>query len=375
MKPKRASLWLAIALLLVLSALPNQAAVVMSPYLQAVTANSIYVLVECDSTDAVKVEYGPTETYGAVATTESTAATEGSVPQTYVHNIKLAGLQPDTVYHYRVSQGGEPTADQTFTTAALPGASFRFAIMGDCRTGVKPHAAIAARIAAADPRFSVYLGDLCVNKAYDKFKNEFFLPEELALIAKVPFMNAVGNHENWSPNTQAFTEGISDLSGTQDYYSFDYGDIHFVCINNQVPYTVDSPQYAFVAKDLAATKQPWKIVYFHKPAYGSGGHGEDTGMKAMTAALFEPNKVDLVLAGHSHFYQHNRVNGIPHLVIGGGGAPLVQPVDALYTVKSAKLYNYAIVDFTPASLHLVVHDDAGNVIDTIDLAKPAMVKQ
>jgi len=194
------------------------------------------------------------------------------------------------------------------------------------------------------------------------------------LDARVPFMNAAGNHESWSPNTQAFTENIADTSGTQEYYSYDYGDIHFVCINNELPYTVGSPQYDFVAKDLAATKQPWKIVYFHKPAYGSGGHGEDAAMKAMTTALFEPNKVDLVLAGHSHFYQHNLVNGIPHLVIGGGGAPLVPPVDAPYTIKSAKAYDYAMVDVTPNSLHLVVYDDAGNVIDTLDLAKVAATK-
>jgi len=353
----------------VIATLPNQAATVMSPYLQAVTATSIYVLVECDSTDAVKVEYGPTDAYGAVAATEKAVATDGSNPQTYVHNIKLTGLQLNTVYHYRVSQGGEPTADQTFSTAVQPGESFRFAIMGDCRTGTKQHAAIAARIDAADPRFSVYLGDLCADGSYARFKSEFFLPEELALIAQVPFMNAVGNHEGWSPNTQAFTEGIADISGTQDYYSYDYGDIHFVCLNNQLSYKADSPQYTFLAKDLAATQQPWKIVYFHKPAYGSGGHGEDADMKAMTAALFEPNKVDLVLAGHSHFYQHNLVNGIPHLVIGGGGAPLVQPIDAAYTVKSEKKYNYAMVDFTPASLHLVVYDDAGAVLDTIDLKK------
>jgi len=64
-------------------------AMVRTPYLQAVTQNSVYVLVECDSSDPVTVEYGETSLYGSSAVTEST-----SQPDTgkWVHEIKLTGL-------------------------------------------------------------------------------------------------------------------------------------------------------------------------------------------------------------------------------------------------------------------------------------------
>ena len=81
-------------------AIPGSAAMVMTPYLQAVTTNSVYVLVECDSTSTVTVDYGLTTSYGSAATTESYNSTTGS---TYIHNIKLTGLSANTTYHSRAS--------------------------------------------------------------------------------------------------------------------------------------------------------------------------------------------------------------------------------------------------------------------------------
>ena len=45
-------------------------------------------------------------------------------------------------------------------------------------------------------------------------------------------------------------------------------------------------------------------------------------MKTLSQNVFVPNNVDLVLNGHTHFYQHNLVSGIHHLVTAGGGAGL-----------------------------------------------------
>ena len=109
-------------------AIPGSAAMVMTPYLQAVTTNSVYVLVECDSTSTVTVQYGLTTSYGSAATTQSYDSTTGS---TWVHNVKLTGLQANTTYHYRASQGGAYSSDYTFKTACNAGTSFRFAFAAD----------------------------------------------------------------------------------------------------------------------------------------------------------------------------------------------------------------------------------------------------
>lgn len=339
----------------------------MPPYLQAVTPHSIYVLVESSWSQPVTVEYGETTTYDRSAQTESREqTTEG----TYVHNIQLSGLDPNTTYHYRARQGGDVSADASFRTAPNPGTPFRFAWLADFRTNVSVHDIIAIHAANANPVMLLYGGDLCMNSKYTSFKEQFFRPNELALIARVPFFNAPGNHEGWKENTKAFTQSPASASGTQNYYSFDYGDIHVLMLNNEIPYDEASPQFKFAQEDLARTTKPWKIVGAHRPAYCAGGHNEDINMKKLTVKVFEPNHVDLVLAGHTHFFQHNLVNGIHHFVLGSVGAPLYNVGSAPYVVKSAKEYNYGVFDITPTTLILNVYNERNVLLDSLTLNKP-----
>lgn len=337
----------------------------MTPYLQAVTANSIYVLVESDSTDPVTVRYGESTDCNLQTNSEKVEPTTAS-PVTFVHKIKLTGLKPDTLYHYSISNGSVYSADYSFWTAANPGTQFRFAWMADCRTGMKIHDDIADLIKSESPRFSLYGGDLCGNSSYQSFKNEFFRTNELALIADVPFFNTPGNHEAWSQNTKAFTEAPDSPSGNQGFYSFDYGDLHVLVLNYMDERHFDE-EYQFTKQDLQSSDKTWKIVVCHAPAYCAGGHGEDSHMKTLTKEIFEPAKVNMVISGHSHFYQHNFVNGIHHMIIGTAGGELYQPQKASYTLKSVKDYNFAIVDVSPSFLHMIVYNNRGQVLDKINL--------
>ena len=140
-------------------------------------------------------------------------------------------------------------------------------------------------------------------------------------------------------------------------------------LNTEIARSVGSDQYNFALNDLASTKKAWKIVFFHKPAYVAGGHAEDPDMVVMSANIFIPNNVDLVLTGHSHFYQHNQVSGLDHFVLGGGGAELDTVGGAPYVLKSVQDYNHAIIDVTPTTVHMVVYNDRGSVLDTFDLTK------
>jgi acid phosphatase type 7 len=360
-----------------------RADIITGPYLQAVGEKEITVMAECDSDAKATVDYGTTAAYGKTATTtamlapSSTAkkskgaeqpSTEAAKSQ--VHRIKLTGLEPNTLYHYRVKQGATTSGDFTFRTAPPSGTTVRWAFLADFRTNTAIHDAIAERVLKIDkPAMLLYGGDLCGSSNYDSWKKEFFRPKEMALIGNVPFFNTPGNHEGWTQNTRAFTQQPG--TGTDGYFSFDYGDMHILCVNYQVPYDAKSPQYAFAKKDLAETKKLWKIVFTHSPAYCSGGHGEDKKMKEMTTDIFEPNKVDMVLAGHTHFYQHNMVNGIHHMVIGSVGAPLYKPTQASYVVKMASDYCYGVFDMTPAKLTLNVFNDKGTLLEKIVLEKKA----
>lgn len=335
-------------------------------YLQAVTSDSVYVMAESKDSKPLTVFYGTTTSYGRSAFTVSTAYTTKG---TYIHRIALTGLTPDTIYYYRLGNHND-----SFTTAVNPGSSFRFAWMSDFETGTSTHDKIATLVLAASPHFSLYGGDLCeIGSSYLSYKNEFFRSNQLSLAARVPFFNATGNGEKWETNTKAFTQAPSSASGNQGYYSFDYGDLHVVIMNYMDPdgYAEGSPQYDFIASDLAATTKKWKIVTCHVPAYTSGGeHGENDGMIALTKNVFEPRGVDLVLSGHNHFYQRNFVNGIYHLIIGSAGASLYDagPVSG-YTEVSIKSHCWAIFDLTPTSLQVHVYDEEGEELDSLLLSK------
>ena len=351
------------------------ATISMQPYLMGVQATSVYVLVECSTTAAVTVNYGLTTSYGSTATDETYTATTAS-PVTYVHKIKLTGLAAGTVYHYQAVQGTSTSADYNFKSAPAVGSSFRFAFQADERTNTSPHDQISALIKTANPVLLLQGGDVCTASTYSYYKSEFFRTNELNNISYIPFIWAAGNHEGWTTNTQAFSKAPNTTSGAEDYYSFDYGDIHFLVLDTQTSYASGSAQYNFAASDLSSTTKRWKIVVAHIPGYtygGSGAHTTDANMITMSTNIFTPDGVDLVLNGHNHFYQHNKVSNVDYIVIGSAGAPLyTTSSNASYTIKSSSTYCYGIFDFTPTSLKMNVYDNVGALVDSLTWNKSVL---
>ena len=345
----------------------STAGIIMRPYLQALTPTSVYVLVESDSPGAVNVVYGTAPDCGLSAKTESVALTTAT-PVTYVHRIPLRGLRPETVYYYRAGEGGAFSELSRFSTGSLPGTPFRFAWVADDRNGPEVFDSVIVHVAAMYPLIALYGGDLCPRPGYFDWKTGFFRSPQVNFGGSVPWVNTPGNHEKWTTNTQAFTHGPVG-SASQEFFSFDCGDMHVLVLNSELPLGAGTPQYAFADEDLHGTNRQWKVVMVHKPAYCAGGHGEDSSMIALSSAVFETTGVDLVLTGHSHFYQHNLVNRIHHMVIGSAGAPLYDPAHAWYTQKSLKEYNWAVADVRPESLSLFVYNERGMPLDTLLLKK------
>jgi len=94
----------------------------------------------------------------------------------------------------------------------------------------------------------------------------------------------------------------------EQYYSFDYRNIHFLAISTEIPFNVNSAQYKFVDNDLSkASSDPnidWIVVYFHRPMYTiPSTHSAISSLRSTYHPLFEQYGVDLVLQGHNHNYQ------------------------------------------------------------------------
>ncbi len=343
------------------------AKVLMRPYLQGLTSNEILIMVETDSQEKVKINY-ISKTNGSInQTIESSYFKETeTTPKTYVHRVVLNNLDANSEYTYSLKTN-DTNYMGGFKTLIKKGESsnFTFASYGDSRSAPKIFAKITQGMISKNPDFSVYLGDLAYDGSYKLWKEEFFIPQQLEMAANVPFYNAVGNHEKWITNTQAFTDAPTCNSNDKGYYSFDCGDFHFLVLSTEQNVTKNAPQWQFAKKDLESSKAKWKIVAFHIPAYSAGAHNENKKMIAFTSEIFEKNKVDIVLTGHSHFYQHNLINGINHFVLGGGGSPLYNPKEAKYVIKSAKVYHYAIFKYFEQSLTMTVYDLENKIVDFV----------
>ena len=93
-------------------------------------------------------------------------------------------------------------------------------------------------------------------------------------------------------------------SGTEAYYSFDFGRAHFVCLDS---HDLDRRPTGLMARwlkmDLERTRQDWIIAYFHHPPYTKGTHDSDREkqlieMRTLIMPILETGGVDLVLTGH-----------------------------------------------------------------------------
>src|SRR2546425_5664596 len=100
-------------------------------------------------------------------------------------------------------------------------------------------------------------------------------------------------------------------SGTEAYYSFNYANIHFVCLDsidsNRSP---SGAMLTWLKADLAANTRQWLIAFWHYPPYSKGSHDSDpdttsTQMRQYVLPILDDYGVDLVLSGHSHSYERS----------------------------------------------------------------------
>jgi hypothetical protein len=101
-------------------------------------------------------------------------------------------------------------------------------------------------------------------------------------------------------------------SGSPLYYSFDYGDLHAVCLDSFLSdRSTNGAMLTWLRSDLAMTEKDWIIAYWHHPPYSWGSHISDTDeremvdMRTRVLPILEDYGVDLVLSGHSHVYERS----------------------------------------------------------------------
>jgi predicted phosphodiesterase len=195
--------------------------------------------------------------------------------------------------------------------------SVRFGVIGDNGTGEKAEYEVGQQMATYHEKFPftfvIMNGDnLYGGERPQDFVNKFEAPYKALLDAKVDFFATLGNHDD--PN-QRFYKPFN--MGGQRYYTFKKGNARFFSLDSNY---MDPVQIAWLEKELKASGSDWKIPYFHHPLYASGMHGSQVDLRVILEPLFIKYGVDVVFAGHEHFYQRIKPQqGITYFISGAAG--------------------------------------------------------
>ena len=178
---------------------------------------------------------------------------------------------------------------------------FNFAAVGDM--GCSPLTEkIINDINNKSPEVILALGDL----SYQRDNADCWLNIVAPVEPKLKIV--LGDHDYDSDSVLKQYKDHFNMS--QEYYSFNYENVHFIALATEIPFDINSSQYNFVKNDLeAASKNPdiiWTIVYSYRPQYSSPSvHPGNSILREMYHPLFQKYNVDIILQAHNHNYQRS----------------------------------------------------------------------
>ena len=381
-----------------------------------------------------------------------TKITSPAIPEVEQHYLRyraeLTGLPFDSAITYRVKLGAAVVREGIFKTRASAQKPIRFVAVGDLANGKPEQNAIAFQISKQKPDFLMALGDIVysggrasqyMHHFWSTYNNVATPGEKTGapLMASIPFYPIIGNHDADNSKLPDYPDAFSAFFffsapkngpglGTWNLplgkdpkvaatfraragaeypalceYSFDYGPAHFVCLDTN-SYTAPEAIRSWVEKDLTASKQPWKFVCFHAPAFHTSPQHYSEQKMRLLEPVFEKCGVAVVFAGHVHNYQRSKPlrftpnpptrdargrvngtftfdtafdgitktkpNGIIHIVSGGGGATLYKTDFAKTVAKmlaetpenyqpltekfTADQHSFSLVDLTPTTFEM-----------------------
>ena len=308
-----------------------KATLMRGPYLQTSTPSSISLRWRTSSPETSQVIFGTSFNQLDMTNSDSMTVTD--------HIIMLTNLLADTRYYYSVGATNSilagPSTNHFFLTHPLPGTPkpVRVWVIGDA--GTRSASQIAVRDAFENFNGTntlhawLQLGDNAYDVGSDtEYQSALFAvyTNELRHCVTWP---TLGNHDTAQLSDYVDTYPYFDIftlptageaggvpSGTEHYYSFDLGMVHFICLDSMTASRATNGAMAlWLQSDLAVTTNRWLVAYWHHPPYSKGSHdsdgeGELIQMRQNFLPLLEAGGVDLVFSGHSHAYERSKlING------------------------------------------------------------------
>lgn len=234
------------------------------------------------------------------------------------HKVQFTGLEPNTLYSYRVGNGKDWSEWFQFKTAKKENDRFSFIYFGDVQNDIKSLGSRTLRQAfqhlGKGASFMLFAGDL-VSRSTDDYWGEFFYAGGW-MFGTLPSAPTTGNHEYTSTNGgRVFSSHWSNIFGMPQnapsseyqnrFYWFDYQGVRFI--------SLDSPVLNKGNKDIQTilnwlenvlqnNPNKWSVVFTHYPVYSCSAGRNSEAYRDLLRPILEKYGVDLVLQGHDHTY-------------------------------------------------------------------------
>jgi hypothetical protein len=292
----------------------------------------------------------------------------------------------------------------------------RIVMVGDAGTGDEEQLAVRDQLLRHSPSFVFLLGDNIYDWG-DKRKFKSYFDDVYAPLMRqgVRFHAALGNHDvkecEASPedplpddfNAYLYRRHRCDVEDHLTHPGFGYFDNRryysivsdtsvaplwetFVLDTNTLrtsqsklpAWREDKAQLGWLDQALGRSRARWKIVIMHHPTHSpttgakyfffvpfGGGRAREYQLDQQITPILARHRVDVVFAGHNHFYARMAPQGgIRYFVSGGGGRRVYPFVEAEgYVLAGGGYYHFMLLEITRSAFRYRVIDETGRVRD------------
>ena len=324
------------------------------------------------------------------------------IDENIIHTARLKNLTPGTRYFYTCGDENNRSAEFSFETQSENTHKFTFLALADFQKG-EPHdlpdysylGKFIKSILKEHPeiKFILSAGDSTDCGQHEQQWNGMFAGLE-GIIESVPFMLALGNHDNrgfedYEKGTGRYYAEPAEFfcnqfcrsypdNGAENWktenYSFDYGDAHFIVFSINGPEETNE----WAIKDLKKTGKNWKLGTYHFPIYYSGTDCQNDDAYPVMRESME--MCDIMFSGHEHNFSRScpirneeifdrPSQGTVHYMLGNGncnppGARTLSKVwHSAFFPQEENVSAYALVEVEADRVTLTEMLDDGRTVD------------
>jgi predicted MPP superfamily phosphohydrolase len=329
---------------------------ILVPYLQTPTSNSIYISWHDSTSTNTKVEYGTSPLLG-----QSMIGTSEVISSNYIwHTVKLAGLLPNTEYFYRVSSGNGISEIYSFRTQPTAGYNGKIRILMLSDTHADDTTMTVKIINEAKSKMQqlsgnnfqnnfnlvLHSGDMVVASSdITQWTEQYFAPLS-AISPYIPIMTVPGNHEGEDITYYKYMK-YDDVSAypatdplSERFWSFNIANTAFIGLNSNLTNSRSAHQLSWLDQKLKEIENNTGIdfviiIVHHLPVSELWGEGmSDFGSvyvrNQVIPILKKYSKVVQLSYGHTHGFERGTIesevnnprNDFRIVCSGGGGGPI-----------------------------------------------------